>query len=86
LEEQLASSTLSHTTLFDDCPLRPEPAEPCPAFSTLFRTGDGSCNNRLHAYWGASFRPYQRFLPADYGDGKPRPALEAVGLSREVVF
>jgi hypothetical protein len=41
----------------------------CPPFSALYRTGDGTCNNAEHPEWGASFRPFQRFLPAEYGDG-----------------
>lgn len=60
--------SLRNTEFFTECPLRADSIR-CPPFSTLYRTGDGSCNNLKHPEWGASFRPFQRFLPAEYGDG-----------------
>lgn len=60
--------SLRQTDFYEDCPLRADNIQ-CPPFSLLYRTGDGTCNNIKHPEWGASFRPFQRFLPAEYGDG-----------------
>ncbi|XP_046632725.1 peroxidase-like isoform X2 [Daphnia pulicaria] len=60
--------SLRNTDFYAECPLRAETIV-CPPFSALYRTGDGTCNNAEHPEWGASFRPFQRFLPAEYGDG-----------------
>ena len=38
----------------------------CPAFTSLYRTADGSCNNPERPLWGSAFVPFLRFLPPDY--------------------
>ena len=38
-------------------------------FNSKFRTIDGSCNNKLHPYWGRSNICHIRLLPPDYSDG-----------------
>lgn len=49
---------------------------PCPFNTTVcnetakYRTIDGSCNNLEHPYWGKSFTPFDRFIKAEYQDGK----------------
>ncbi|XP_071545466.1 LOW QUALITY PROTEIN: salivary peroxidase/catechol oxidase-like [Panulirus ornatus] len=47
--------------------LRPHPG-PCNSLSR-YRSVDGTCNNLKNPTWGASFTPFRRALPPDYGDG-----------------
>ncbi|CAL4099441.1 unnamed protein product [Meganyctiphanes norvegica] len=35
-----------------------------------YRTIDGTCNNLQHTKWGSAPQPFERYLPAEYGDGK----------------
>ena len=74
----LASYSSRQIPSFSDCPLKSGDVQ-CPSFSTLYRTGDGSCNNLEHPEWGASFRPFQRFLPVDYSDGIENVRLSVAG-------
>lgn len=67
----LEQVSLRNTALYDNCPVKSEETstQPCPAYSAMFRTLDGTCNNVDNAEWGAAFRPFARFLPPDYSDG-----------------
>lgn len=66
--------SLKQTDFYEECPLRSDKIQ-CPAFSALYRTADGTCNNLKRPEWGASFRPFQRFLPAEYSDGVEKVRL-----------
>jgi len=59
------------TPLASACPFKSEAPfnRPCPAYSALYRTLDGSCNNKQRSQQGAALRPFARFLPPDYSDG-----------------
>ncbi|KAL4231588.1 heme binding [Mactra antiquata] len=46
-----------------------KPRLPVCDVKALYRTIDGSCNNRQHPTWGMSDRDQLRFLPPDYDDG-----------------
>lgn len=35
----------------------------------MYRRVDGLCNNVYNRRWGGTYEPFQRFIPADYGDG-----------------
>lgn len=41
--------------------------------ATPYRSIDGTCNNVQNPYWGASFRAFDRILPAMYEDGIGEP-------------
>ncbi|CAL4065298.1 unnamed protein product, partial [Meganyctiphanes norvegica] len=71
--------SLRNTALFNACPTKtPDPGLPslCPAYSVMYRTLDGTCNNLDKPAWGAAYRPFARFLPPDYSDG-----IEALRVS-----
>ena len=36
------------------------------------RNFNGWCNNLNNPQWGKSLSPHNRFLPAQYDDGRPR--------------
>ena len=59
---------LMKTALYEDCPFKTtDNLKPsCPAYSLVFRTMDGTCNNLDHPEWGSAFRAFARFLPPDY--------------------
>ncbi|ROT69525.1 hypothetical protein C7M84_012292 [Penaeus vannamei] len=67
----LEQVSLRNTALYDACPVKTEEfsERPCPAYSVMYRTLDGTCNNLDKQEWGAAFRPFARFLPPDYSDG-----------------
>ncbi|XP_053639505.1 salivary peroxidase/catechol oxidase-like isoform X3 [Cherax quadricarinatus] len=67
----LEQVSLRNTALYDDCPVKTDQLTEldCPAYSAMFRTLDGTCNNLENPGWGAAFRPFARFLPPDYSDG-----------------
>ncbi|KAL3886199.1 hypothetical protein ACJMK2_026208 [Sinanodonta woodiana] len=58
--------------VLDHCPFSIAP-DCTPSMMSRYRTIDGSCNNIFNGFWGASFTPFERMLPAvyDYFD-KPR--------------
>ncbi|KAK8747999.1 hypothetical protein OTU49_016263 [Cherax quadricarinatus] len=58
---------MSSTPYCDKDLQRPLPG-PCNA-SGKYRSVDGTCNNLKNPTWGASFTPFRRALPPDYGDG-----------------
>lgn len=64
----LEQVSLRNTALYNDCPVKSETLKerPCPAYSVLYRTLDGTCNNVNNPDWGGAFRPFARFLPPDY--------------------
>ncbi|KAL3124330.1 hypothetical protein niasHT_008562 [Heterodera trifolii] len=43
-------------------------------YHLAYRSIDGVCNNLARPTLGASFRPYMRYLPAEYSDGLSEPA------------
>ena len=51
-------------------------------YTSKYRTADGSCNNLQNPIWGKSFTPFNRLLPAMYGDGidSPRRAMSGLPL------
>jgi len=58
-------------------PELPHSGDQCPYPVTMtcdarlaFRTFDGSCNNLNSPITGRAMTPYQRLLPAKYGDGQ----------------
>ncbi|XP_037780731.1 chorion peroxidase-like [Penaeus monodon] len=67
----LEQVSLRNTALYDACPVKTDEfsERPCPAYSVMYRTLDGTCNNLDKQEWGAAFRPFARFLPPDYSDG-----------------
>lgn len=42
-------------------------------FNYPFRALDGSCNNKLHTWWGQSATPFRRLLPPVYDDTLDAP-------------
>lgn len=50
--------------------------------ATPYRSIDGSCNNLHNPFWGASFRAFDRIIPASYEDGlqEPRGGYDAYYL------
>ena len=44
----------------------------CSTTDRLFRSIDGSCNNRRHPHWGMSNVALQRLLDPKYEDGKAK--------------
>ncbi|KAG7153626.1 Chorion peroxidase-like 1 [Homarus americanus] len=58
---------LSSSVYCDKGRQRPLPSPCNPA--SKYRSVDGTCNNLKNPTWGASFTPFRRALPADYGDG-----------------
>ncbi len=56
----------------DECPFPTNMDTLTPMCDALsrYRTIDGSCNNLRYPLWGKSFRPMNRFLPAEYSDSK----------------
>ena len=70
----LEQVNVASTPLFSACPFKTVDSgnaddpfrRPCPAYSVMYRTLDGSCNNVDHPEWGAALRPFARFLPPDY--------------------
>nr|XP_045600702.1 peroxidase-like [Procambarus clarkii] len=42
---------------------------PAPCTPSKYRSVDGTCNNLKNPTWGASFTPFRRALPPEYGDG-----------------
>lgn len=46
----------------------PKPKFNCDPYSP-YRTMDGTCNNLANPELGKSFKPQNRFLPAEYDDG-----------------
>ena len=46
----------------------PSQTESCD-LSSVYRSYDGSCNNRRHVHWGAAYQPLRRVLAADYNNG-----------------
>ncbi|XP_066966449.1 peroxidase-like [Macrobrachium rosenbergii] len=67
----LEQVSLRNTALFEVCPVKTEEfnEQSCPAYSVMYRTLDGTCNNLDKPEWGAAYRPFARFLPPDYSDG-----------------
>lgn len=67
----LGQVSLRNTALFEGCPVKSEAFDEvsCPAYSVMYRTMDGTCNNIDMPEWGAAYRPFARFLPPDYSDG-----------------
>ncbi|XP_076048302.1 peroxidasin homolog [Oratosquilla oratoria] len=63
--------SLRNTELYKECPFKTEEDTTlnCPAYSVIYRTLDGTCNNPKKSEWGAAYRPFARFLPPDYSDG-----------------
>ncbi|CAG0879788.1 unnamed protein product [Darwinula stevensoni] len=68
---EMGNIPIRETRLFQECPVRDEESthSKCPPSSAVYRMPDGTCNNPLHLNWGASFRPFLRFLPPVYDDG-----------------
>nr|XP_027215058.1 peroxidase-like [Penaeus vannamei] len=62
----------------------------CEAFSK-YRSSNGTCNNLANPLWGATFRPFRRVAPPDYGngvsslrrsqDGQPLPSARRVSAA-----
>ncbi|KAL7637821.1 UNVERIFIED_CONTAM: hypothetical protein RMT77_011433 [Armadillidium vulgare] len=71
---------LARTALYESCPFKTEEKlkPSCPAYSVMYRTLDGTCNNLEQPEWGSAFRPFSRFLPPDYNDG-----IESIRLNSE---
>lgn len=46
---------------------------------TKYRSYDGTCNNRNHPRWGASYIPFRRALNPDYCDGISSPRCSTEG-------
>ncbi|XP_050707515.1 chorion peroxidase-like [Eriocheir sinensis] len=47
--------------------------------NSKYRRLDGRCNNLFHSSFGASFIPFRRLLPPEYGDGVSSPRLATDG-------
>ncbi|KAK3887752.1 hypothetical protein Pcinc_008156 [Petrolisthes cinctipes] len=58
---------LSSSPYCDQERLRPRPS-PCNP-THPYRSVDGTCNNIDNPNWGASFTPFRRAMPPEYGDG-----------------
>lgn len=68
----LASIPIKTTNLYNECPFQSKGRQllkpSCPAYSKVYRTADGSCNNQKHPDWGSAMQPYIRYLPPVYTD------------------
>ncbi|XP_050293692.1 peroxidase-like [Anthonomus grandis grandis] len=47
--------------------------------TSAYRSYDGSCNNLANPSWGTANNVYDRWYPADYGDGERTPRLAKNG-------
>lgn len=49
--------------------------QPVRCFDSIYRTADGSCNNRRNGDWGKSFSPFNRMAQPEYEDGFDAPRV-----------
>ncbi|KAF2360023.1 hypothetical protein FHG87_009222 [Trinorchestia longiramus] len=85
----LEQVSVENTALFSACPFKSDDTafrRPCPAYSVMYRTLDGSCNNADHPEWGAALRPFARFLPPDYSSQNSSLQLTNIEGTSTVIF
>ena len=75
----LPQFSLKGSRIEDTCPTSPVN---CP--DSLYRTIDGSCNNKNQTLWGRANTPLQRLLPSQYEDGLEKPRISNLPSPRAV--
>uniref|UniRef100_A0A1B0D2R3 Uncharacterized protein n=1 Tax=Phlebotomus papatasi TaxID=29031 RepID=A0A1B0D2R3_PHLPP len=51
----------------------------CSRVSSIYRTANGTCNNKENPHFGESLTPFRRVLNPDYGDGVQEPRISNDG-------
>ncbi len=64
--ESALSLVRGSSGLQEQCPKNTEHIR---CLGTRYRSLDGICNNVEEPWWGASWHPLRRLLPAEYSDG-----------------
>uniref|UniRef100_A0A1B0CRK5 Uncharacterized protein n=1 Tax=Lutzomyia longipalpis TaxID=7200 RepID=A0A1B0CRK5_LUTLO len=60
---------------------QPQVSLNCSQISSVYRTSNGSCNNKDNPHFGSSLIPFRRILNPDYADGIQQPRMSSDGRS-----